>query len=774
MPEVPEPLEFQRILRDAASGCLSGRGAGKVLGLLPGDTPERALTLEMETLQAGELVGRGLHPPVSRAGSLEEGLGELRKGAVALEPARLRDIGMAAREFALFSAAARAQDLPAIPLESHLAGLPALDGLSSHLLAITTEDGEVSPRATPRYGKLLAQADRLRREMSSRVAHVASRLASAGALRDSPPSMRNGRFVLPVASGKRGAVAGIIHDRSDSGSTLFIEPAELVEQGNALQEAEVELQRERRRILRDATALVRREAEALEKGLEAATDIDAVFARFLYSSRENTVFPADGPMRLMGLRHPLIERERVVCSDLVLPGDWRVLVISGPNAGGKSVLMKAAALASVMTRAGMGACVEPGSSMPFFSRVMVSMGDNQSIADQLSTYSARLSEQREMLEKADGSTLLVIDEPAAGTDPSTGAALAAALLTELASRNSRVLVSTHMGQLKKMALETPGFLNGSLAFDRETLTPAYSFVFGVPGASFTLEAARAAGIPGEVIERAGELAGDSYRLDNLLASLTELNEARARETEALKLQRSLEAEAEGIRRLEHREAMEDFESLGRTLEEEYRSRLREINSRADSLLAVISRGGGDPGEAREARKAIRDIAGGPSPAPRKTSAEVPEIPPLSSAPGPGDWVSIKGWNQPGRVESVGGSTARVRSGSFLLSMPLASLTRIEAPEPAVPGVPQWDPIPVSPEVNLLGLTVEDAVGELDERIDNASASGLFRLRVVHGKGALMAGVTGWLRRDRRVRSVTQASPAEGGAGASIVLLKEGP
>jgi DNA mismatch repair protein MutS2 len=285
----------------------------------------------METLQAGELVGRGLHPPVSRAGSLEEGLGELRKGAVALEPARLRDIGMAAREFALFSAAARAQGLPAIPLESHLAGLPALDGLSSHLLAITTEDGEVSPRATPRYGKLLAQADRLRREMFLPVAHVASRLASAGALRDSPPSLRNGRLVLPVASGKGGAVAGIIHDRSDSGSTLFIEPAELVEQGNALQEAEVELQRERRRILRDATALVRREAEALEKGLEAATDIDAASARFLYTPGEHR-FPPDGLMRLKGLRHPLIERERVCVRDLVLPVDAGV-VISGPTPG---------------------------------------------------------------------------------------------------------------------------------------------------------------------------------------------------------------------------------------------------------------------------------------------------------------------------------------------------------------------------------------------------------------------------------------------------------
>ncbi len=775
MSAVPEALEFRRILGDTASGCLSRRGAAKVLKLLPGDTPEKALTLEKETLQAQELVGMGLTPPVSRAGSLEESIEALRRGAVILEPPRLRDIGAAIREFGEFLGAAGGPCPPEAPLQRLLAGLPVSAELAAHLYSITTEDGDVSPRATRRYGELLTRADRLRREMSSRVAHAASRLAAAGVLRDAPPSIRNGRFVLPVASGKRGAVAGIIHDRSDSGSTLFIEPAELVEDGNALQEAEVELQRERRRILRDATAMVRRELEALERGLEAATDIDAVFARALYSSRENTVFPGAGPMRLLGLRHPLIERDRVVRSDLVLPGEWRVLVISGPNAGGKSVLMKAAALASVMARAGLGACVEPGSAMPFFTRVMVSMGDNQSISDQLSTYSARLAEQREMLEKADASTLLVIDEPAAGTDPATGAALAAALLVFLASRNSKVLVSTHMGQLKKMALETPGFLNGSLAFDRETLTPAYSFVFGVPGASFTLEAARAAGIPGEVIERAEELAGDPFRLDNLLASLTELNEARAGEVEALRLQRSMEAEAEERRKREHRKVMTDFDAMGRALEEEYRSRMRRISSRADSLLAVISRAGGGPGEAREARKAIRELVeeAPPGPRPGPSPGGGPAAPARKAGLCSGEWVRIEGWNLPGRVESVGGSTARVRSGNILLSMPVASLTPVEAPEPAAPGVPRWDPIPVSPEVNLLGLTVEEAVGELDRRMDDASASGLFRLRVIHGKGALMAGVTGWLRRDRRVRSVSQASPAEGGAGASVVLLKEG-
>jgi len=482
-------------------------------------------------------------------------------------------------------------------------------------------------------------------------------------------------------------------------------------------------------------------------------------------------------MNLLGLRHPLIPRDRVVRSDLALPDSWRVLVISGPNAGGKSVLMKAAGLASVMARSGLGACVEPGSTMPFFTRVMVSMGDNQSIAEELSTYSARLAEQKGMLEEADETTLAVIDEPAAGTDPSTGAALAAAVLSELAARGVRVLVSTHMGQLKKMASETPGFLNGSLAFDRETLTPSYSFIYGVPGASFTLEVAGATGINRSVLERARVLAGDSFRLDNLLLELTVTNEARTRETEALAAERKSESEAARVRESEHRNALEELSLLIEINREEHRRKLQDISSRADSLLAVLSRGGTDPGEARETRRKIRELVTketGKTPA-----GEAGKHDPSAPAPrpagelAPGDWVDLEGWNQPGRVESMDGATARVRSGSFLLTRPVSSLTRRNDPAPAPVPFSEWAPVKGSHEVNLLGKTVDESIGELDERIDSAVACGLFRLRVVHGKGTLMSFVTGWLKKDRRVKTLTQASPAEGGTGASIVILKDG-
>ncbi|MCP4648382.1 MAG: hypothetical protein GY852_11745, partial [bacterium] len=264
--------------------------------------------------------------------------------------------------------------------------------------------------------------------------------------------------------------------------------------------------------------------EKIRIGISILSSLDFVFARARYHLEENTAFPEEGLMDLRGLAHPLLPRQTVVKSRVNLARSWRTLVISGPNAGGKSVLLKAISLASICTRSGIGAHADSASSIPFFSKVMVSMGDNQSIAMHLSTYSARLSEQKQILDNGNSETLAIIDEPAAGTDPVTGAALAAVFLEALADSGVRTIVSTHMGQLKLLAGEKQGFCNGSMSFNAETLTPGFEFIADLPGASCTLEAAAIAGFPSELLGKASDLAGDSFSLDNLVVSLRELEE----------------------------------------------------------------------------------------------------------------------------------------------------------------------------------------------------------------------------------------------------------
>ena len=561
----------------------------------------------------------------------------------------------------------------------------------------------------------------------------------------------------------------MIHDRSESGATLFIEPAELVESGNELQEALLDLQQERRRILRDATMALREHIEDIERGISVLSSLDFVFARARYHIHENTSFPDEGQLDLRDLSHPLLPRDTVVKSRVKLAEGWRVLVISGPNAGGKSVLLKALALASICSRSGLGAHASSASFLPFFSKVMVSMGDNQSIAMHLSTYSARLSEQIEILHSGDSETLAIIDEPAAGTDPATGAALASVFLQELADSGVRTIVSTHMGQLKLLAGDIQGFYNASMSFNPETLTPGFKFIADIPGASCTLEAAAIAGFPQELLKKASDLAGDSFSLDSLVVSLRELEEARRKELYRLTEDRK---HARKSRKLLEKQLMETRSSLETQIEaidEEKMQTLKNIQSKADSLMVSIANSPSSE-ERRDARKKLGEMSDREKPADTACRKKISSSE-LKSDIQPGDSVQIEGWSVVGVVEKAGRSNAMVRIDSIFVKKKLTQLTKlVPAKEKQVASF-EFQAIEENPEANLLGMTVDEAIAELDIKLDNCIAISLKRIRVIHGKGRLMQGVTEWLRHDRRIKSISIASPEEGGTGASIIVLR---
>lgn len=770
---MPDPalarLEFGRILAEVSSRAFTSRGRELAESIVPAADRQTAGILRDETLHASLLIESGLEPSFTSMGSADYALQRLNDGAIALEPEELRGTGMFAREISSFRerSASLAEDVPGV-LHDKASSLPDLRELSSFLLGITTADGDLSPSASPELKKHSRRIERLRSSISAKLSSICSSHAGTGVLRDSPPTLRSGRYVIPVAAARKKAVRGIVHDRSESGATLFIEPEQVVEAGNELQEALMDLEQERRRILREATDRIRQEMEAILQALETGAALDLAFARGKYHRDFRTVFPDEGSMRLVDLLHPLLSSETAVSSTVELPSEWRVLVVSGPNAGGKSVLLKAIALASVCSRAGLGTLAGDSSTMPFFKRVMVSMGDNQSIAMHLSTYSARLAEQREILAEGGSETLAIIDEPAAGTDPVTGAALAAVFLESLAESGSRAVVSTHMGQLKLLALEKTGFINGSMSFDPETLSPGYEFVPGIPGASCTLEAAAIAGFPEELLSRASELAGDSFSLDRLVVNLRELQEKKIAELEGFREERRRSSIEAGRLREKLLQTERNAEQTARNAEREIAEKLRRIESRADSLLATMA--STDGGEERlNARKKLGELARSEAPEPGRQPAAGSERP--SGEFNPGDTVTVEGWTGPATVEKVGRSTAMVRMGPLLVKKDLSALSPSDAPKKATVSISEYETPSESPEVLLLGMTVDEALSELDIKIDNCSAAGLKRLRVVHGKGRLMKGVTDWLRHDSRVQKVTMAAGEEGGAGASIVILR---
>jgi DNA mismatch repair protein MutS2 len=764
-------LEFGKVLETIASGTLSGSGRVAVNSLKPGWDADVSNELMRETLSASSLLELGIGCPSGMTDDLMEVCSILEGGALVLDPSQLRNTGevLEGRRMFLDRVASAEEGIKEFSaLEKYIVLMERAPDCGGHLLSITTPDGDLSQSASKEFARLLKQVESLRKKLSRRIESIHSSLSGGSVLRDMPPTLRDGRYVLPVISSRKGDVRGIVHDRSESGETLFIEPAALVEDGNALREASLDLDYERRRILREETLQLRRNLPVMRDCAGAMASLDAVFARALYRLEMRTVFPEEGRLRLEDLKHPLIPPDEMVANTVELPEDWRVLIVSGPNAGGKSVLLKAVGLAVVCAQSGIGCLAGAASTMPFFSRLHVSIGDQQSIAEHQSTYSARLLEQLRMLNSPGPGSLALIDEPAAGTDPLTGAALAASVLERLAGSGCRVIVTTHQGQLKSLAQGREGFYNGCMNFRSDTLEPDYAFVPGIPGSSFTLEIAGRMAFPEDVLSRAQELSGDSFRLDRMLEEVTSSRKELRSRLEELEHQRR--DDREKLRRGMEELAKEREElSAGREMiMREFRELERNINSRADSLLARLARSESAE-ERRELRERLREIS-------REAGAGVPE--PVIDSPypdgdiGTGDWVSVEGWSGIGRVEEIGEDHVAVTMGNLRLRKAPGEVRKVPPPadRPASAG---WSaPVEADTELDLRGMSAEEAVSELDRAIEDGIVAGIPFIRVIHGKGKgiLMKAVVDMVRSDGRIETFRPGKPTEGGIGVTIVHL----
>lgn len=766
-------LEFDRVLEVVRTLAGSAGGADLVSALEPASDRSTSVRLADETLEAAALLAAGSEMPGGSVDPLFDALRLIDAGSIAVEPGVMRAVAEALDSLSAFR---DGLDRTGIEwregaLAQLLLDLPVLPQLTRHLLRITTPSGTVAPDASTLLSKLARSSASMRESLSREAARISERMTAAGVSRDAPPTIRDGRIVIPVVASRRSALPGMVHDRSDTGGTLFIEPAELLEAGNRLQETLMEIQQEERRILREATAMLRGKAGDIRLGAEASVRLDAIFARARFHRQAGTTFPLEGGVDLRSVRHPLIPKAESVHNDICLPPDWRVLLISGPNAGGKTVLVKTLGLAVCCSQSGLGACAAPGSSLPHFSRILVSIGDRQSLQERLSTYSARLRDEIEMLRLADEGTLAIIDEPAGGTDPLTGSALAAVLLESLADSGAKVVTTTHLGQLKSLASSHPGFYNACMNFDDVELSPDYKFKFGLPGSSFTFEIAGRMGFPEALLERAAGLSHDAFRLDRLIAQLdSEINALEQERSEArLMAERAsrLGAEFEELLVMQKEDADRQKREAARKAED----LLRELNSRADSMLSRLrSR---DPDERKAARRAIRELSEALPEPPAEAVRDEPRD--ARSAIGPGDSVTVSGWKGSGIVEEMRGDAAVVRFGALRVEKPLDELSRSSGEGSKLHDSPAaYTLTPVSSEIDMRGMSAEEALGELDLRIDSCLVAGLSRLRIIHGKGKgiLMKAVIEFLKRDRRVKSHSTAEPHEGGTGVTIAILRE--
>ena len=662
------------------------------------------------------------------------------------------------------------------------------------------EDGVVKDDASPALRRIRRELRASHGELIRILERVMSGLEAHHRAPDMSVTVREGRYVIPVRrEGVRG-VGGIVHGTSGTGGTMFVEPPAAIEYGNRIRELEAEEREETERILAELTDRIRPHRTGMAASLDALAELDSLHARARYAIEfvctPATFSPARFGFDVRDARHPLLLAKggTVVPFDLgMLPGE-RTLLVSGPNTGGKTVLLKALGLVSAMSQAGIPAPVGAESTIPVFDDMLADIGDEQSIEASLSTFSAHLKNLSEILRLASGDSLVLIDELGSGTDPQEGAALGWAILETLTARGTTTLASTHLGQLKELAAQVPGVVNASLQFDAVQLAPTYRLIKGIPGRSYGISIARRLNLPAEVVARAEERLPQGERdmaalIERLESKETELeareaeaqtmvDDARTRIASVVKREntvRERERAAEKASRQEARKyVLEARTEIERTIRElkkrgteaadatidemgrDARRKAEELAARQASQLDRL-----DVEERAADRKRARPAQGGngSGPAGEVTVNDAVEVSTLGG--------------KIGRVMDIRGRDAVVAVGSIKVTVPVRSLRRTDRPvEQAVSYLGDAPEVEAKTEINLLGLRADEAENEVLQAIDSAIRGDLKSLRIIHGKGtgALRQVVDEMLRKDTRVREFRVGAWNEGGTGVTIAVF----
>ena len=675
-------------------------------------------------------------------------------------------------------------------LEGMFEVLEPLTLLSGEIRRCILSEEEISDDASPG----LRQVRRNMKNINDKIHSQLTSYISGGArtyLQDSVITMRNGRYCIPVKAEYKGQVPGMIHDQSSTGSTVFVEPMAVVKLNNDMREMEAKEQAEIEIILSNLSQQAAENLELIQDNLKILSQLDFIFARALLAKAQNATEPRfnrEGIIDIKKGRHPLIDKHKVVPIDVRLGDGFDLLVVTGPNTGGKTVSLKTVGLLTLMGQSGLHIPAFDNSRLAVFRQVYADIGDEQSIEQSLSTFSSHMTNVVNFIEKADRDSLVLFDELGAGTDPTEGAALAIAILSHLHSQGIRTMATTHYSELKVYALSTQGVENASCEFDVETLRPTYRLLIGIPGKSKAFAISSKLGLPDYIIEKAKEqISQEDESFEDVLTSLEQSRKTIEAEQEEITRYKE---EIQGLKaRLEEKQDKLDQrkERILQEANEEAHRILREAKDYADQTMKLFNKSNQESltvKELEEKRAQLRkkmDDTGKKmalkTPKQKKSTLTAKDV-------SLGDAVKVLSLNVKGTISSKPDAKGMVfvQMGILRSKVALSDLQLIDEPVITGPSLQRTGAgkirmnksASISPEINLLGKTVDEAVAELDKYLDDAYLSHLASVRVVHGKGtgALRKGVHNYLRRQKHVKDFHLAEFGEGDAGVTIVEFKK--
>ncbi len=647
------------------------------------------------------------------------------------------------------------------------------------------ENGLVKDSASKELKVVRADMVAMYETLRKQLAKILKNVSDQGFAQEEIITTRDGRMVIPVKTEQKNSVPGFIHSSSASGLTVFVEPAETLPLNNGILELHFREQREIEKILRALTEQVREMHLELLRGLDVLQHLDLIYAKGKYSIEikgNKPYLKESGSLKIVDARHPILllrhPRENIVPLTLEIGTSFGTLLITGPNAGGKSVAMKTVGVLVLMVHSGIHIPASPESEFPTISKLFVDIGDDQSIENDLSTFSSHVVRLKEILESADNKSLVLIDEIGAGTDPVEGGALAAAVLKQLTKTGAFVIATTHQVALKAFAHETQGIENGAMEFDQRSLMPTYKFRLGVPGSSYALEIARRLGVPPALIAEAEKMVGDQKsRLEKLILDLESRSQKLSKEFELM--------EAE---RLKLKDLTIDYETkLGGLKTEISRIKTKaveeakEIVGRANSIIEKsvleIRQHQAEKRYIVESKKEIKDLKGEILQIEKNLFESDAGAPHEEHEVTKGSIIRLKANGQLGQVlqEVDSNGMIQVAVGSIKMKIhqnevtPSEKTSFVEHPSVYVPAETAADR-----EIDVRGFYGDEALERVDKFIDTAVLSGLHRVDIIHGKGtgALKKKIGAFLTSDSRIKSYRLGEWNEGGAGVTVVELKD--
>lgn len=789
-------LEYYKIIEQLTSFATCPQGKRMCEKLKPSTNLIEIEKSQEETMDAlarvyqhGSLSFSGVYPIGEALKRVEVGaalsIGEL------LDVAKILKVASNARQYGEQiqdkdeSGLANRQD----SLTGYFESLMPLEHLAREINRCILSEDEIADDASAALKEVRRSMKAANSKVHDVLTGIISKQTNQSMLRDSLVTMRNGRYCIPVKAEYKGQFPGMVHDQSAKGSTFFIEPMAVVNLNNELKELAAKEAVEIEKILASLSEQVALYKEGIETNVEILVKLDFIFAKASFAKSYDGTKPLlneDGVIEIKQGRHPLLEKHSVVPVDIRLGQDFTMLMITGPNTGGKTVSLKTLGLFTLMGQSGLHIPAFQGSKLAVFQDVFADIGDEQSIEQSLSTFSSHMTNIVYIMKHATKDTLVLFDELGGGTDPVEGSALAIAILNDLHNRDIRCMATTHYSELKTFAMTTPGIENASCEFDVETLSPTYRLLIGIPGKSNAFAIAKKLGMDEMVIENAkAQMDSDAIDMESILADLEKSKKTIEQE------QAEIAANKEEIQRLKDRLASKNEhieqrkQDILRNAREEAREILEEAKAFADASIRKYNNWEKNPQAANnkdmeKQRGAIRDKLNAVN---GKLEYKMPNRKSKNKASDfkLGDSVHVISLNLEGIIRSLPNQKGEVtvQMGILQSTVPITDVELIQEEKKQSPKqkTAQYrasvnKSMNIKPEINLLGKTVDEAISELDKYLDDACLSHLNQVRVVHGKGtgALRKGVHEYLKRQSYVKSFRLGEFGEGDAGVTIVEL----